>query len=310
MLHRSLFVTMGFWLCLVGTAWAAQSLEIARQGGWSEFVYVYPTHDRQQQQLRFMLNSRQLAAGANSFKGFDKAALQDYLQKGLTQYAESMPQAKIRIDRIGDSLSFSAVARDEATAQEAVDLLKQQTDFLENNFLRERYYIKDQTDRYYMPDHARIIRDYVGPMRPVGKAIVDQSGARDTRQTADAVLNFIQAIPYDLLEDRTTSNGAGFTTPFGLLLQNRGDCDTKTVALAAILRGLYPKLRMMVVYTHQHAFIGLAVPAQSGDRIITVNRRTYVLAEPAGPGLIPIGQLGQASNADLDRDYFSYLEIP
>jgi hypothetical protein len=289
---------------------ANQTMDLKRNGGWSEFYYRYPTYAGQWQELRFMLNTRQLQAGAEQFTGFQKNEMQDYIYRGLVAYARSMPQARISIDRIGDSLSFSASAGDEATAQEVIALLKKQGEVLENEFLAQKYYIKDTTDRYYLPDHLRITHDYTGPMRNVARAIADQSRAASMRDVADAALNFVQAIPYDRLESRATSNGAGFATPFGLLAQNRGDCDTKTVALAAMLRGLYPKLPMILVFTDQHAFVGIQVPSASGDRILTIGRRVYVLAEPAGPALLPLGRIGDHSNADLDRNYFSYVEIP
>jgi hypothetical protein len=77
-----------------------------------------------------------------------------------------------------------------------------------------------------------------------------------------------------------------------------------------MLRALYPNMPVAMIYTNEHAFVGIYVPAASGERILTIERKTYVLAEPAGPGLLPLGNVSNRSSEDLDRGYFSYVVMP
>jgi hypothetical protein len=305
------FVAAFVLLCWAWPALAQQAaFEKSPTGGWTEFRYRYADYNRQPQDLRFMLQSRALNQGVRQFGGLDRRGLQNHVVAGLRDFAASLPQVEVTVDAVGDTIAYAARGQSDAAVQDALAQLQSRSDDLENEYLARYYFVKDTTGKYVMPDHLRIARDYVAPLRSVGRALAEQSGARTQRQMIDTVLNFVQSIPYDTLEDRTTSNGAGFVTPFGLLAGNRGDCDSKSVLMLALLRGLYPQLPLIMVYTHEHAFVGIKTEAQSGDRIIRIQNRVYVLAEPAGPGLLPLGQLGHESRADLDRDYFSHIAMP
>ena len=123
-------------------------------------------------------------------------------------------------------------------------------------------------------------------------------------------LNFLQNIPYDQLVSRYTSNGAGFQTPYGLLYNNRGDCDTKSVALAAILRNLFPELRIVMVYVPEHAFVGVHFKPGKKDYALQLGGQPFVLAEPTGPSLAPLGRLDDRALSYLDSGKFSYQEVP
>ena len=49
------------------------------------------------------------------------------------------------------------------------------------------------------------------------------------------MLDFIQAIPYQLLDSQSGRSGKGFLSPRQVLEQNRGDCDSKVTLMAAML---------------------------------------------------------------------------
>ena len=52
---------------------------------------------------------------------------------------------------------------------------------------------------------------------------------------------------------------------------------------------------MVLVFVDQHAFIGIAIPPSGDEITITENGITYVLAEPTGPALLPLGELAPSS---------------
>ena len=49
------------------------------------------------------------------------------------------------------------------------------------------------------------------------------------RQAINRLLIWVQSIPYDTLHDR--ANDLGFLAPINVLMQNRGDCDSKSVLM-------------------------------------------------------------------------------
>ena len=150
-------------------------------------------------------------------------------------------------------------------------------------------------------DYAAVAREFAASMEPAGRALKAAVGGRDERGQLAAALALIQSIPYDTLQSRDFNNGAGFITPPGLLSINRGDCDSKTVALATIAHHLLPQRRFVIVLMPLHALLGVDIPAQPGDRTLKHDGRTYVLMEPAGPGKFVIGKVFPVSETMIGR---------
>jgi hypothetical protein len=130
------------------------------------------------------------------------------------------------------------------------------------------------------------------------------------REQINWIMGFLQSIPYDTLQNRRTSNGSGFQTPYALLRTNRGDCDTKSVALLAILRSLYPTLPLSMIYVSEHAFVGIGIAQGPKDYALKLNNRPYVLADPTGPSQIPLGVADRRALALLKSADFFHKPIP
>lgn len=54
------------------------------------------------------------------------------------------------------------------------------------------------------------------------------------------VLSWVQSIPYNKLEERLNSNGAGYLPPLSVVVNNQGDCDSKAVLMTNPVRPLLP----------------------------------------------------------------------
>ena len=98
-----------------------------------------------------------------------------------------------------------------------------------------------------------------------------------------------------------------FLTAYALLDKNKGDCDSKSVALLALLQALLPDLETALVLIPKHAFIAIAVPIEAGDKTITYQGRQYVAAEVAGPGLYKLGQIGKDSQKAVKNNSFDKI---
>jgi hypothetical protein len=158
---------------------------------------------------------------------------------------------------------------------------------------KEKFYtvVEKQSEKYLRPDYLALTDRYT-PFGAVVARALDKTSPKDRRGKARHALEFIQSIPYS----RDTPNGADFQTPIGMFTQNQGDCDTKSVALAAILRE-YGIDSVMVVIP-EHMFMGVEVTPLPGDHTFSHGGKTFVGLEPAGEGY-PIGQVGPDSLSGL-----------
>ncbi len=158
-------------------------------------------------------------------------------------------------------------------------------------------------------DFAQVIVEETLAIRPLAKAIADKTRGLSDREVIAYALRFLQRIPYDNLKSRNAMGSIGFVAPLTLIDINKGDCDTKSAALAALIRNLLPNVGMAMVLVPGHAFLALDIPAKNSDSTITVNGRNYVVVEPTGPALSPVGRAHSNSHPYLtvDTDQIKYL---
>lgn len=308
-----------FYTVLVAFILAVPQMASAKQqyfkskyiGNHVHFDYQWTDLDRKIQRLRFNLPTEELNRGAKEFQTLDQKELNSYVFSHVKEYLKkyNVGRKSIRLTPTlnGYDADYRGYTKSELSKiQTEIEFASKDAEvaYLKNHFYT---YVRGNS---VMPDHRLIAKRYVRAMKPVATAIRNATRGKDTRETVNYALHFIQNIPYNQLQNRYTSNGAGFYTPYGLLYNNRGDCDTKSVALAAIIRNLYPNVRMVMVYTPGHAFIGLGFRPSKGDLSLDLGGTKFVLAEPAGPGMAAIGKVSRSSEARLVGGKYSYQEIP
>ena len=144
----------------------------------------------------------------------------------------------------------------------------------------------------------------IADLKIIKPLILEKVSIKNIRKVTNYVLSFIQNIPYSPLDSRISSSGAGFNTPLKLLWENQGDCDSKVTLTASLLRALMPRISMVLVFIDQHAFIGIAIPPNGDEIAIIENGVTYVLAEPTGPALLPLGELAPSSEQAIYNGHY------
>jgi hypothetical protein len=213
-------------------------------------------------------------------------AAQRSANQALADYAQ---QAKTEVE--GDAQAIrTRIESDLAGAQRRV------REFAEG-FFQERLYTLSE-DNALRPDYARIARLALDDLAPAASAMRRWTQGMSRREALGHLLLFIQSIPYDRLEDRRT--GAGFLLPALVLAENRGDCDSKAVTFAALAHLLYPDLPIALVLLPRHAYLALGLAPEPGDGALKLDRKTWTLAEAAGPGLLPIGRLAGETQGQRD----------
>lgn len=223
----------------------------------------------------------------------DMARLGPALEAALRR-VEAAQAAQARAFEAGAQGALRAIDRDLDAAIAAIDARMQA---FQQSYYAERAY--QVTGDRYRPDYRMIAQTSARDLKPLADAWAAQFQSPTDPGAIDALLGFFQSIPYDTLQSRLTSNGAGFAFPVALLARNRGDCDTKSVAFAATLHAAAPTLGIAMVLIPGHALIGLRVPPRRADRTITLAGATYVLAEPVGPRLTRLGEIAESSRRSL-----------
>lgn len=147
------------------------------------------------------------------------------------------------------------------------------------------------------PDYARLIEESSSELGDVAEALLQLAGGEqaDPRTRLQWLLLFVQTIPYQTLQSRDGLRGSGFLLPRQVLLENRGDCDSKSALLASLWRYLQPDIPSRMVLVPEHALLALALPAAPGEETLTVDGQPWLLVEPTGPAVLPVGQLGEES---------------
>lgn len=171
----------------------------------------------------------------------------------------------------------------------AQEYLRKRNALIEADVFARRLYIKTRSGEI-MPDHAAITKRYARDMKNVALALAHPRDQR--RTTISRALGFLQAIPYS-----TSLNEIGYLSPISMVVSNKGDCDTKCAAMAAILSNY--GVSAVFITVGQHMLMGIDTPGLPGDMTIAVGGVTYVLAEPTGPTAIPLGKI--ATDTKLDQ---------
>ena len=127
------------------------------------------------------------------------------------------------------------------------------------------------------------------------------SGASNSDGVVGAALSLVQtAFLYEqvpaLINGRQTG---GIYPPLEAIARGKGDCDTKSALLAAILMN-WGGLKLIGVGAPEHYLMGVLRNPAKGDAFVEYRGERYVLMEPAGPAWLPLGAVGPATAALLE----------
>jgi len=267
----------------LGAPGKKQRLEVVRGEETWDFSGAWTDADGERHKVRFSLPTSDTTADRAQItwfprRRFNEAVLADVRAWGREQRGVKVT-ARIKgggvvigasgpRDRVKEALREGAEVRDQAVA----DWIAQSDFFF--------------TDRGLLSyDHARLVNDYTDRLRPLADALAE--GTEDDRDYLDKALSFVQAIPYEAR--RRQGRDPGYRRPLALLSRNRGDCDSKTVLFLALVNARMPDLPLSVVYIPGHAMAGLGLEADRDDDTFKAHGERWVIAEPVGPRVVPVG---------------------
>lgn len=314
------FLMAAAFAALAPQCFAQNTFNRQQRGGAEDFSYAYQTAQGQQQTLQFRLNLDDINRGSAEFQPWNDAAARQSAVDVTRQLARDMekPNLKATVDAVpnGMEIRLSGYGLTPQSPQVAVLEKTLQTTYVTSiqtyatrNLYRAK--ITGEHSTSIEPDHPAIAIRYTPAMAPVAKAIMEQvpGAGQGPRAFINAALGWLQTIPYDTLQNRATSNGAGFQTPYGLIQGNLGDCDTKATALAALIRAAYPSIPLTMVYVPDHAFLGIGLPQSTQDYALRTEYGTFILADATGPGLTPLGYITPSVQSKIRANETDLLPI-
>jgi len=158
---------------------------------------------------------------------------------------------------------------------------------------------------YQEIDYSNVANRHAAAMAGVAQAL--RRPGESLRKTAARVVRFLQSIPYSF----EFSNAANCQSPTGMLAENRGDCDTKATALSSIMINCGVRTVVLMAGGHniRHAFSGIAIPVETGDRTIDFEGVRYVVVDATGPAQYKLGQVPSWRGTDVNIDDLTVIPI-
>lgn len=268
-----------------------------------QFSYEWLNDKGMQQELSFNLDAGTVNNNYRHFKALRPSLLHMYSVRKLKQAAAQLDPKKgsVTIYSRVNRVEYEIRSIEQAWINEQSQKLAMLYETSLSDYLHQEYYTefsgfhRHSNTKIYKPDHVRFARESAQPLQP----LIDQIRAKLPRATARGVavflLSWLQNIPYDTLESRAQSNGAGFVPPLRLIANNKGDCDSKVTLMASIMKAMFPRLKVALIYIPGHALIGMNVSHLAKDEKLEIEGLDYTLAEPVGPGLLPFAEISEQS---------------
>jgi hypothetical protein len=318
-LNKLALFTLGLLSVLLPLFSQAQQLAFTKivKGDNYHFSYQWLDHKNVEQTMRFILTKKALFESFRDFKRYQPEFTEKAIVRNIKKRIRRQPISGVKVfyrQKNGKYL-LEVKGRDESKVAQAYQQLAQLEQEVSQDYFTSHYYqhfITHDQIKGIKVNHVDVANDSLIDLKPLKPIILEKVSIKNIRKVSNFVLNFVQNIPYSTLESRLTSSGAGFSSPTKVLWENQGDCDSKMTLTATILRALMPRIEMAFIYIDAHAFIGIAIPAQGDETSINYQGINYLLAEPTGPALLPLGRLAPESEMAINQGRYiveNYHEV-
>lgn len=149
--------------------------------------------------------------------------------------------------------------------------------------IMEELYVHDHKNKTIRLELERFIEEDSPTLKPLADSLLLSAPDKTPRGLASHALGFVQSLPYTTqFKTKTTS-----LTPIGVLVENKGDCDSKSSLLVAILNGMGIESRLLEIPGHM--IVGIEAPMYLSDAYYQCPEgKKYIVAETTVKNL-PLG---------------------
>lgn len=277
------------------------------------FNYTWSDHQEKTSDISFSLPFRQL--NKQNHKKFIPNLAQQYVYIEMHKAAKKIDpkEARVHIQRRGQDIHIQVTSRSNKLLDKWQRSMNQGQQKALDQYLQDNYYNHFRSylgQKAIKPDHLRYVSENTAALLPVAQAMFEKLPTNSkTRAYIHLVLSWVQSIPYNELKNRLTSNGAGYLPPLSVIANNQGDCDSKTVLMASLVRSLFPDVKMTMVFLPNHALLGIALPFRKNGQTLNIDGMDYLLMEPTGPSKIPLGEISSRSAQYIAGNMYSLEEV-
>lgn len=253
------------------------------------FSYSWQDQQDKQQTFSFTYSNDQLFNHYRRFKAFNTQEYLDTIHIKVINTIKQFDSRKYTLttNRKARSIEYKVESDDAELLKEVESRVEQAKQQARKSYLKKHFYadmIASWAKDAVRPDVPRFVKESYSYITPISQAIKDKFGPNARPKTViNFVISWLQAMPVEPLPDRFYKSGEQFKPPLKLVRQNYGDVDSKSVLAAALLKAIYPRLRIAIITTPHHSILGLNLPIRKGEKFIDINGLKYLLVETQGP---------------------------
>ena len=283
-------------LCIVVGPADAEQRSFAVEKGTEEWVFDVAWSDigGKRQRVDYALPSASVESDLAVPLKFQIKQANRAVVDAINAYGAATKGVQIKAVQRGKKVSISGRSRSRKKLKKAQSELKGVQRRALRKYMQANGFTKLKGK--IIPNHAQHAYRYSDDVEPLATAL----GAERLKRRAFArrALSFVQSIPY---EKGRNGRDRGFRLPLSVLARNKGDCDSKATLYLALMKAAHPSLDSIFVYIKGHAFVGLGLKPTDNDVVFRADGRKWVLVEPVGPALSPIGQGSRKSERKAKR---------
>ena len=282
----------------------------------TQYTFAWLDHDNKSREISFLLPNDSIQQLPVQQVNYNPQLALRAVEIELLKAARDIDPRVARFTLINrhDSLAFSLSGKDEKRLDELTTELKETQETALDDYLTERYFQHYKTpllQKAIKPDHIRYIEESTLPLIPLAQSLYDivdeQSNARSY---LNLLLSWAQTIPYDELTNRISSYGSGFSPPLAVLNQNLGDCDSKSVLTASLIRAFLPNNSMRLVLLRNHALLAIAISPLAKDTTMMIEGIPFILLDPTGPAQMQLGEVSKSTRQAIASQQYTLEVIP
>ncbi|MFQ3235083.1 MAG: hypothetical protein ACI9C4_000637 [Paraglaciecola sp.] len=310
----SLYQLLLCFCLLLGSA-KGEQLTFSKRNTPKQLTFNYVWQDQSGQTRDLALSLPKSAINRHQHKRFMPELAQRYVYVELHKAARKIDptDAHVTIKSQGQDTQIEITSR----SSKMLDKWQQQMQISKEKalarYLQENYYAHFQTylgQQAIKPDHLRYIKENRAALLPLAQAMYEKVPVdSDVRAYLNLLLSWSQTIPYNPLENRLESNGAGYAPPLTVIATNRGDCDSKSVLIATLLSALLPDMDLIMLYLPNHALLGINLALRGNESAYNIAGKDYLLMDPTGPALMALGHISTRSQRAINNGMYTYEKI-
>lgn len=306
-LQAGWLISLLLWLSPVS---GAASMQLQRSQTDEELQFHYQWRQRGHlEQFGFNIPQQSMQQHMQGFRRYSAKLANTYMRQALMQQASELSSVQVHLLPGTTTIDYHIKTPDPTLLQQSQLQLDAAMQQAHQRYLERIYHTKWQLHprrQVIMVDHQRIMQQSMPDLMPIAMSLQQKFPYTTTRELSQFLLDWIQRIPYQQLTDRSASGGEGFSPPLRLIQQHQGDCDSKAVLMAALLKLLVPDVRLAIIYLPNHAVLGIGMQANGDDLKLELDGQHYVLADPTGPALQPVGYLSSRYRMHLQPGVVNY----